>query len=235
MRFFRRIPGGPGRCPKGPGARRDAPFCSGRAPIRGGQRAGGRLAGRAPRRAARARRAGAEVTTDERTAAREAGRPAGRGARVVGLGVAARARAARDVAADPSAHLSPLRRRARGSLVRGDRGFRGADALARAQRPRWCRSMISARFVAGRKALRATRCSSRSTTAAAARSPRRCRSCATSGVPAVAFVSAGLVGAGAVAADHAEAYATWDDLATLRDGAHRDRIARLRSPLARRA
>lgn len=35
------------------------------------------------------------------------------------------------------------------------------------------------------------------------------------GVPAVAFVSAGLVGAGAVAADHAEPYATWDELATL--------------------
>lgn len=36
------------------------------------------------------------------------------------------------------------------------------------------------------------------------------------GVPAVAFVSAGLVGAGAVAEDHAEPYATWDELAALR-------------------
>jgi peptidoglycan/xylan/chitin deacetylase (PgdA/CDA1 family) len=36
------------------------------------------------------------------------------------------------------------------------------------------------------------------------------------GVPAVVFVSAGLVGAGAVAADHDEPYATWDELAALR-------------------
>lgn len=36
-------------------------------------------------------------------------------------------------------------------------------------------------------------------------------------VPAVAYVSAGLVGAGAVAADHAEPYASWDELARLHD------------------
>jgi len=36
-------------------------------------------------------------------------------------------------------------------------------------------------------------------------------------VPAVAYVSAGLVGAAAVAADHAEPYASWDELAKLRD------------------
>lgn len=36
-------------------------------------------------------------------------------------------------------------------------------------------------------------------------------------VPAVAYVSAGLVGADAVAADHAEPYATWDELAKVRD------------------
>jgi peptidoglycan/xylan/chitin deacetylase (PgdA/CDA1 family) len=36
-------------------------------------------------------------------------------------------------------------------------------------------------------------------------------------VPAVAYVSAGLVGADAVAADHAEPYASWDELAKLRD------------------
>lgn len=36
-------------------------------------------------------------------------------------------------------------------------------------------------------------------------------------VPAVAYVSAGLVGAAAVAADHAEPYATWDELAKVRD------------------
>jgi peptidoglycan/xylan/chitin deacetylase (PgdA/CDA1 family) len=36
-------------------------------------------------------------------------------------------------------------------------------------------------------------------------------------IPAVAFVSAGLVGAGAVARDHAEPYATWDELARCRD------------------
>jgi peptidoglycan/xylan/chitin deacetylase (PgdA/CDA1 family) len=35
------------------------------------------------------------------------------------------------------------------------------------------------------------------------------------GVPAVAFVSAGLVGAGAVASDHGEAYCGWDALARL--------------------
>lgn len=35
------------------------------------------------------------------------------------------------------------------------------------------------------------------------------------GVPAVAFVSAGLVGAGAVATDHGEAYCGWDELARL--------------------
>lgn len=37
------------------------------------------------------------------------------------------------------------------------------------------------------------------------------------GVPAVAYVSAGLVGADAVAADHAEPYATWDELAEVRE------------------
>jgi peptidoglycan/xylan/chitin deacetylase (PgdA/CDA1 family) len=37
------------------------------------------------------------------------------------------------------------------------------------------------------------------------------------GVPAVAFVSAGLVGAGAVASDHDEPYATWDELARCRE------------------
>lgn len=36
-------------------------------------------------------------------------------------------------------------------------------------------------------------------------------------VPAVAYVSAGLVGADAVAADHVEPYATWDELATVRE------------------
>lgn len=35
------------------------------------------------------------------------------------------------------------------------------------------------------------------------------------GVPAVAFVSAGLVGAGAIASDHGEAYCDWDELARL--------------------
>jgi peptidoglycan/xylan/chitin deacetylase (PgdA/CDA1 family) len=37
-------------------------------------------------------------------------------------------------------------------------------------------------------------------------------------VPAVAFVSAGLVGESAVATDHGEPYATWDELARVRDG-----------------
>jgi peptidoglycan/xylan/chitin deacetylase (PgdA/CDA1 family) len=36
-------------------------------------------------------------------------------------------------------------------------------------------------------------------------------------VPAVAFVSAGLVGESAVATDHPEPYATWDELARVRD------------------
>jgi peptidoglycan/xylan/chitin deacetylase (PgdA/CDA1 family) len=36
-------------------------------------------------------------------------------------------------------------------------------------------------------------------------------------VPAVAFVSAGLVGAAAVATDHAEPYATWDELARVHE------------------
>lgn len=36
-------------------------------------------------------------------------------------------------------------------------------------------------------------------------------------VPAVAFVSPGLVGAGAVSADHVEPYASWDELARVRD------------------
>jgi peptidoglycan/xylan/chitin deacetylase (PgdA/CDA1 family) len=36
-------------------------------------------------------------------------------------------------------------------------------------------------------------------------------------VPAVAFVSAGLVGARAVATDHCEPYATWDELARVRE------------------